>query len=190
MNMAYLIEIEVEHDSGKSPKESIDLASKLQELGINPSQLEETYTASYIPNTTHDPKEGINQQYSWASGGHIFRPQLVIHNNQVKTKKTSFNIIIRFDDKEKMWNIDLAVHIDDPNANINDKRLITKHINGIHKQFSHQQAEDLLKVTNTSIVLSRLKKFGWLELTLDPEDSRKRLYKLKGPAEAVEDLGK
>ena len=58
------------------------------------------------------------------------------------------------------------------------------------KQFSHQQAEDLLNVTNTSIVLSRLKKFGWLELTLDPEDSRKRLYKLKDPAEAVKEMGK
>ena len=57
------------------------------------------------------------------------------------------------------------------------------------KQFTHQQAEDLLKITNTSIVLSRLKKFGWLNLTLDPEDSRKRLYKLKDPAEAVKEMG-
>jgi len=46
-----------------------------------------------------------------------------------------------------------------------------------------------LKITNTSIVLSRLKKFGWLDLTLDPEDSRKRLYKLKDPAEAVKEMG-
>ena len=58
------------------------------------------------------------------------------------------------------------------------------------KQFTHQQAEDLLKIINTSIVLSRLKKFGWLDLTLDPEDSRKRLYKLKDPAEAVKEMGK
>lgn len=58
------------------------------------------------------------------------------------------------------------------------------------KQFTHQQAEDLLKITNTSIVLSRLKKYGWLELTLDPNDSRKRLYKLKDPSEAVKEMGK
>ena len=58
------------------------------------------------------------------------------------------------------------------------------------KQFTHQQAEDLLKITNTSIVLSRLKKYGWLGLTLDPNDSRKRLYKLKDPSEAVKEMGK
>ena len=58
------------------------------------------------------------------------------------------------------------------------------------KQFTHQQAEDLLKITNTSIVLSRLKKYGWLELTLDPNDSRKRLYKLKDPSEAVKEMAK
>lgn len=56
------------------------------------------------------------------------------------------------------------------------------------KQFAHQQADNLLKITNTSIVLSRLKKYGWLELTLDPEDSRKRLYKLKNPTEAVKEM--
>lgn len=65
--MTYLIEIEVEHDSGKSPKKSIDLSSKLQEIGIDSSQIEETYTASYAPNTTNDPKDGINQQYSQAN---------------------------------------------------------------------------------------------------------------------------
>jgi len=58
------------------------------------------------------------------------------------------------------------------------------------KQFTHKQADDLLKITNTSIVLSRLKKYGWLELSLDPEDSRKRLYKLKKPNIAVEEIGK
>ena len=131
--MTYLIEIEVEHDSGKSPKKSIDLSTKFQEIGIDPSQLQETYTASYIPNTTNDPKDGINQQYSWASGGQIFGSQPIVHNTQIKVKKTSFNIILRFDDKEKMWNIDLVVHIDNPNADISEKRLIKKHINGIHK---------------------------------------------------------
>ena len=57
------------------------------------------------------------------------------------------------------------------------------------KQFTHQQAENLLNITNTSIILSRLKKYGWLKLELDPEDSRKRLYKLKDPADAVKEIG-
>ncbi len=58
------------------------------------------------------------------------------------------------------------------------------------KQFTHPQAEELLKITNTSIVLSRLKKYGWLQPELDPEDSRKRLYKLKDPSEAVKEMAK
>src|SRR3989344_4177940 len=98
--MVYLIEIEVDYDSGKSPRKSIDLSNKLQEIGIYPSQLEETYTASYVPSANNDPKEGINQQYSWASGGQIFGTQPIVHNTQIKVKKTSFNIILRFDDKE------------------------------------------------------------------------------------------
>lgn len=57
------------------------------------------------------------------------------------------------------------------------------------KQFTHQEADNLLKITNTSIVLSRLKKFGWLELALNPNDSRKRLYKLKDPLKAVKEIG-
>ena len=113
MDMAYLIEIEVEYDSGISPRKGIDLYNNLQEIGINPSQLKKTYTASYAPNTTNDPKNGINQQYSWASGGQIFGSQPIIHNTQIKVKQTSFNIILRFDNKEKIWNIDLVVHIDD-----------------------------------------------------------------------------
>jgi len=59
--MIDLIEIEVEYDSGKSLKKSMHLHSKLQEVGIDPSQLEETYKASYISNTPNDPKIGINQ---------------------------------------------------------------------------------------------------------------------------------
>ena len=58
------------------------------------------------------------------------------------------------------------------------------------KQFTHQEADNLLKTTNTSIVLSRLKKYGWMELALNPNDSRKRLYKLKDPSKAVKEMGK
>nr|AQS29413.1 hypothetical protein [uncultured archaeon] len=37
--MTYLIEIEVDHDSGKNPRKSIDLSNKLQEIGIDLSGL-------------------------------------------------------------------------------------------------------------------------------------------------------
>jgi len=131
--MAYSIEIEVEYDGKKSPKKTIDLSAKLQEIGINPSELEETYTASYNQNNLPDPKDGINQQSSWVSGGQIFNSQPIIYNNQTKIKQTSFNIIARFDGNEKMWNIDISVHIHDNSLNINDKRLVKRHIKGIHK---------------------------------------------------------
>ena len=58
-----------------------------------------------------------------------------------------------------------------------------------NKEFSHQQAIKSLKETNlVSVIISELKKSGWLTLTLDPKDSRKRLYKLKSPEEAVKEL--
>jgi len=40
-----------------------------------------------------------------------------------------------------------------------------------------------------SVILSEIKKHGWLTLGLDPEDSRKRIYKLKSPEEAVKEMG-
>ncbi len=58
------------------------------------------------------------------------------------------------------------------------------------KQFTFSQAEKLLKLPNTSIILSRLKKYGWLIVELDPNDSRKRLYKLISPLKAVEEMAK
>ncbi len=56
-------------------------------------------------------------------------------------------------------------------------------------QFDHKKADVLLK-ENVSIILSRLKKSGWLKISLDPNDSRKRLYKLISPMDAVKDIGK
>jgi len=41
-----------------------------------------------------------------------------------------------------------------------------------------------------SIILSDLKKAGWLEVRLDPNDSRKRLYKLIGPEDALKEIAK
>jgi len=39
-----------------------------------------------------------------------------------------------------------------------------------------------------SIVLSELRQAGWLEMKLNPEDARKRLYKLKSPEQAVKEM--
>lgn len=72
---------------------------------------------------------------------------------------------------------------------------IMKHYSKMWTKFednhiTYVQAEKLLNVTNTSIVLSRLRKFGWLEISLDPEDSRKRFYKLKNPIQAVKEMSR
>ena len=57
------------------------------------------------------------------------------------------------------------------------------------EEFDHSQASDVLRDDKmTSIILSDLKKAGWLEARLHPGDSRKRIYKLKNPEEAVENL--
>ena len=48
------------------------------------------------------------------------------------------------------------------------------------KDFSFEDAKKTLKEDNNflSVVLSEMKREGWLTLELDPEDARKRLYKL------------
>jgi len=58
------------------------------------------------------------------------------------------------------------------------------------KSFSHEQAVKILKDKDqvVSVFLSELKKAGWLEVTLDPKDSRLRLYKLKEPNIAVKEM--
>ena len=60
------------------------------------------------------------------------------------------------------------------------------------KQFSHEQASRILKDNEqvVSVFLSDLKRAGWLEVTLNPKDSRKRMYKLKRPEEAVKEITK
>lgn len=59
------------------------------------------------------------------------------------------------------------------------------------KSFTFDLAKKLLKGKKEraiSVFLSDLKKFGWLEVSLDPKDSRKRVYKLKSPEQAVEEM--
>jgi len=41
-----------------------------------------------------------------------------------------------------------------------------------------------------SVILSEMRKAGWLEMRLDPEDARRRLSKLKSPEEVVKEIAK
>lgn len=59
------------------------------------------------------------------------------------------------------------------------------------KEFNHEEAfKTLDKDKMLSIVLSELRQAGWLEMKLDPDDARKRIYKLKSPEQAVKEMGK
>jgi len=55
-------------------------------------------------------------------------------------------------------------------------------------EFEHDDAAKILREEKdrlVSVVLSELKKHGWLTVKLHPDDSRKRIYKLKNPEEAI-----
>lgn len=58
------------------------------------------------------------------------------------------------------------------------------------KEFTFEQAEKLLNIDKKvlSVLLSDLKKSGWLEVTLNQTDSRKRNYKLQSPEFAVQSM--
>ncbi|RLF57532.1 MAG: hypothetical protein DRN27_07600 [Thermoplasmata archaeon] len=59
------------------------------------------------------------------------------------------------------------------------------------KEFDHDESVQILKEEKerlVSVVLSELKKHGWLTVKLHPEDSRKRIYKLKNPEDAINEI--
>ena len=58
-------------------------------------------------------------------------------------------------------------------------------------EFTFSQAGDVLSEGShrLSVVLSELKRRGWLTVSIDPSDSRRRIYKLRNPTECVEELG-
>ena len=61
------------------------------------------------------------------------------------------------------------------------------------KEFDHDEAANILKERKerlVSVVLSDLKRHGWLTISLHPDDSRKRIYKLKNPEEAINEIEK
>jgi type I restriction enzyme M protein len=60
------------------------------------------------------------------------------------------------------------------------------------KEFNYEQATQTLPNNERmiSVILSEMRKTGWLEVRLNPEDARRRLYKLKAPEEVVKEIAK
>tara|TARA_Y100000310_G_scaffold316095_1_gene367446 strand:+ start:2305 stop:2556 length:252 start_codon:yes stop_codon:yes gene_type:complete len=59
------------------------------------------------------------------------------------------------------------------------------------KEFSNEQARKVLKEKDKqfiNVLLSDLRKAEWLEVKFNKEDTRKRLYKLKEPNQAVKEM--
>ena len=57
------------------------------------------------------------------------------------------------------------------------------------REFNHDDAfKTLNKDKMISIALSELRQSGWLEIKLDPNDARKRVYKLKNPEQVVKGM--
>ena len=60
-------------------------------------------------------------------------------------------------------------------------------------KFSFSDAKEKLNETDDkrlSVILSDFKKHGWIDVELDPQSSRKRLYKLKSPSKVIEEIAK
>lgn len=59
-------------------------------------------------------------------------------------------------------------------------------------EFTFEDAEKVLRnyKKGINVFFSDLRKAGWLEVSLDDEDSRKRIYRLKKPEEAIKELQK
>tara|TARA_Y100000310_G_scaffold339504_1_gene432373 strand:- start:5152 stop:5400 length:249 start_codon:yes stop_codon:yes gene_type:complete len=59
------------------------------------------------------------------------------------------------------------------------------------KEFTFEQAEKVLNNNSgINVFFSDLRKAGWLEVKLSDDDTRKRVYKLKSPTSAIEELSK
>jgi hypothetical protein len=62
-----------------------------------------------------------------------------------------------------------------------------------NQNFDFDEARRLLKEKDdktVSVILSDLRKHGWLETFLNPEDARKRTYRLKSPHDIVEEIAR
>lgn len=62
-----------------------------------------------------------------------------------------------------------------------------------NKEFDYDEASKILKEEKdrlVSVILSELKKHGWLTIKLNPKDSRKRIYTLKSPEKVILEIEK
>ena len=58
-----------------------------------------------------------------------------------------------------------------------------------NKEFTFEQAEKVLKDNaGINVFFSDLRKAGWLEVNLNQDDTRTRIYKLKSPDEGFKDM--
>jgi type I restriction enzyme M protein len=66
------------------------------------------------------------------------------------------------------------------------------HVTFKDKEFTHEQAAKTLVIDKRiiSVILSEIRKAGWLKIKLDPDDARKRLYILKSPEEVVKEIAR
>lgn len=58
-------------------------------------------------------------------------------------------------------------------------------------EFDYEEAREVLKEKDDktlSVMLSELRKYGWLNVRLHPENARKRIYQLKPPHEVLEKI--
>lgn len=54
------------------------------------------------------------------------------------------------------------------------------------KEFTREQAQkEIGKDTAIAVVLSELRKSGWLEMKMSQQDARKTIYQLKDPTKAI-----
>jgi hypothetical protein len=60
------------------------------------------------------------------------------------------------------------------------------------KSFDYDAARKIMRtsVSLTSVILSELRKAEWLQVEIDPEDTRKRIYVLTNPTKVVESIAK
>ena len=59
------------------------------------------------------------------------------------------------------------------------------------KEFTYKDVLGLFEGENINVIrtmIAQLRKSGWLEVQLNPKDSRKRIYKLKSPITAIGEM--
>lgn len=59
------------------------------------------------------------------------------------------------------------------------------------KKFHYKDAKEVLREKDDktlSAVLSEIKRDGWLEVEINPEDTRKRVYRLKSSEKIMEEI--